>query len=657
MNKNLKIYSFFLGIFIKLAMLYSEEEKEMKKYPFEKQIGLKDCGVASLKMIIKYYGGDYPIENLRILTNTSKSGTSAYDLIEGAKKIGLDSAGYEVKLEDIDPKILPVIAYTVIDKIYQHYVVIYEINYKKQELIIGNPATKLKKMKMEDFKKIYQNIIISFSPLKKLPIIKENQIIKHQIKLILLNNKKTIFLILFLSIIITLLTTLITLSIKILLDNINLIIYPIIILVAVIKYILELKNNESILKLQYKINQSLYQKIFEKIIFLPYQYYRNRTTGEILSKITNIEKVSNFIINTFSNLIINLLIIIFSFILMYIINIKMLFVILILTFFICLTPLIYKEKRTSYLTETIGSKSIVDSYLYEAISGFETVKGLNIEEEIINKTIKKNDNFLKVKNKYSLINIKEYGLQNLIYIIGNIVFILIGTKFIKDGIMRISDFVLFFSLYNNFSEPFMNIIDYLHDFKDVKISIKCIEDLFIPNTIKEKAIDTYYKNTIILGPSGVGKSTLLKKIKGYYSSNNKDIIYISQNEILFTDTIFNNILIANKNKEDLDKVIDICELRSVIESRKLKGNSLIEENGYNLSGGEKQRIILARSIIKNPKMLLIDEGLSEVNIDLERKILKNIMDNYKDMIIIFVSHRKENIDLFDNVINLERSLI
>lgn len=628
----------------------------MKKYPFEKQIGLKDCGVASLKMIIKYYGGDYPIENLRILTNTSKSGTSAYDLIEGAKKIGLDSAGYEVKLEDIDPKILPVIAYTVIDKIYQHYVVIYEINYKKQELTIGDPATKLKKIKIEDFKKIYQNIIISFSPLKNLPIIKEEQVIKNQIKLILSNNKKTIFSILILSIIITLLTTIITLSIKMLLDNINVIIYPII-LVAITKYILELINNKSILKLQFKISQSLSQKIFEQIIFLPYQYYRNRTTGEMLSKITNIEKVSNFIINTFSNLIINLLIIIFSFLLMYIINIKMLFVILILTFFICITSLIYKEKRTRFLTQAISNKSIIDSYLYETISGFETVKGLNIEECVINKINEKNDNFLKTKNKYSLINIKEYGLQNLIYIIGNIVFILIGTKFIKYGIMRISDFVLFFSLYNNFSEPFMNIIDYLHDFKDVKISIKCIEDLFIPNSCIEEYSVLCHKNTIILGPSGVGKSTLLKKIKGYYSSNNEDIVYISQNEILFTDTIYNNILIANKNKEDLDKVIDICELKSVIDARKLKGNSLIEENGYNLSGGEKQRIVLARSIIKKPKMLLIDEGLSEVNIDLERKILKNIMDNYKDMIIVFVSHRKENIDLFDEVINLERNLI
>lgn len=628
----------------------------MKKYPFEKQIGLKDCGVASLKMIIKYYNGDYPIENLRVLTNTSKSGTSAYDLIEGAKKIGLDSAGYEVKLEDIDSKLLPVIAYTVIDKIYQHYVVIYEINYKKQELIIGDPATKLKKIKIKDFKKIYQNIIITFSPLKKIPIIKEQPIIKNEIKNILSKNKNLILLILVLSIIITLLTIVITLSIKFFLDNINTFFYPYVILIAIIKYILELINNKSILKLQYQINQTLNQKVLKKIIFLPYQYYRNRTTGEILSKISNIEKVSNFIINTFSNLIINLLIIIFSFILMYTINTRMLLIILVLTLFTCLISLIYKEKRETYIMKTISNKSSVDSYIYETISGFETVKGLNIENEVINKINEKYRNFLISKNKYSLIKIKEYGLQNLIYIIGNIIFILISIKFIKSGIIRISDFVLFFSLYNNFSEPFLNIIEYFHALKDIKISVKCIEDLFIPNTsIKEISLKTYNKNTIIFGPSGIGKSTILKKIKGYYGSKNEDIIYISQNEILFTDTIYNNILIGNKNNEDLDKVIEICELKELIESKKLKGNSLIEENGYNLSGGEKQRIILARSVIKNPKMLLIDEGLSEVNIDLERKILKNIMNNYKNMIIVFVSHRKENIDLFDNVVNLERT--
>ena len=77
---------------------------------------------------------------------------------------------------------------------------------------------------------------------------------------------------------------------------------------------------------------------------------------------------------------------------------------------------------------------------------------------------------------------------------------------------------------------------------------------------------------------------------------------------------------------------------------------LIEENGFNLSGGEKQRIILARSLISKFEYLCIDEGLSEIDINLERKILKNILKEYPNQAILFVSHRLDNLDLFDKAI-------
>ena len=82
---------------------------------------------------------------------------------------------------------------------------------------------------------------------------------------------------------------------------------------------------------------------------------------------------------------------------------------------------------------------------------------------------------------------------------------------------------------------------------------------------------------------------------------------------------------------------------------------LIEENGFNLSGGEKQRIILARTLNTDFDYLLIDEGLSEVDINMERRIIKKLFKNYNDKTIIIVSHRLDNMDLFNNIIKVDNN--
>ena len=84
---------------------------------------------------------------------------------------------------------------------------------------------------------------------------------------------------------------------------------------------------------------------------------------------------------------------------------------------------------------------------------------------------------------------------------------------------------------------------------------------------------------------------------------------------------------------------------------------MIEENGFNLSGGERQRIVLARGLLKNFNILIIDEGLSQVDIDMERKILKNIFEMFKDKTIIVVSHRLDNLDLFDSLVKIENGVV
>ena len=142
-----------------------------KRYPFVKQEGIKDCGVASLLMIIKYYKGYVGIEELRDMTKTDKKGTTAYHLIEAAKKIGFEAIGIKCTINDITKNkvILPCIAHVTLEDSYYHYVVVYEVNFNKKEVLIADPSNKIKRISFDDFNKIWNNVLITLYPIVKIP--------------------------------------------------------------------------------------------------------------------------------------------------------------------------------------------------------------------------------------------------------------------------------------------------------------------------------------------------------------------------------------------------------------------------------------------------------------------------------------------------------
>ena len=178
-----------------------------------------------------------------------------------------------------------------------------------------------------------------------------------------------------------------------------------------------------------------------------------------------------------------------------------------------------------------------------------------------------------------------------------------------------------------------------------------------------------------MGKSGSGKSSLLKLFMKYYDIkresiyiNNNDIndisdftiknniCYISQNEILYTDTIRNNICLGRNVKEDkFLHICKICKIEEIIDGNLLGYDTNLEENAHNLSGGQRQRIILARALINNFKILLIDEGLNQLDVNLERIILKELFKEKKTIIV--VSHRIDNMDLYDQVIKFKKGEI
>ena len=682
----------------------------MKKFPFVKQDGIKDCGVSSMAMIINYYHGNISIEKLRDMTKTTKLGTNAFNMVETFKQIGFEANGIKCNLNDInkDNIILPCIANVTINKSYKHYIVIYEINFKKKYLIIADPASKIKKISFLEFEEIWNNILLVCYPIRPIPIEKNIDFYSLFIKLFKLNKSMFIH-ILILSVFITIFSIGSSFFFQIMIDNyikpINFIfiLFLLFIIINLIKLISDFFRNKILIYINQKIDICLTLDSFKKIISLPYAYYRNRTTGEIVSRINDLGIIRNMIGKVALSLFVDLPLTLISLIFLLKINSTLFLIAVIILLLYILIIIVFKPFMNKDVNNLRNAHATNSSYMVECISGFETIKGLSIEDNIYynyeNKYVKELDYLMKYDNRSNI----QYLLKALINNIGSLIIIYIGILLVYDNKITLSSLITFNSLLAYFLNPIRNIIDMDIDIINSKNALKRVlemlniekENGLINNKIKNiefKNMTYSYDNNkdilsninlkisnnekiMIIGNSGSGKSTLLKLLLKYYKVGRdmiylndvdindydlkcikENICYISQNEILFTDTLYNNIILnRNIDNNQFLEITKLCEVSEIIKNNSLGYNLLIEENGFNLSGGEKQRVILSRSLLKPFNILIIDEGLNEMDINLERRILKRIFNKYKDKIIIIISHRLENMDLFDRVLEFSNS--
>ena len=317
-------------------------------------------------------------------------------------------------------------------------------------------------------------------------------------------------------------------------------------------------------------------------------------------------------------------------------------------------------------------------------------------KKFISKTFKMN----KISNIQVLI-------KDLIGGIGIIIILFVGYLLVIDNKMTLGDLITYNSLLIYFLEPIKSILDLEPLVRYSISSLKRINELFeieeeflgidkrytgnrikgniLINNLSYSPNDKDYilnkinfkinkgEKALLIGKSGSGKSTLVKLLLNYSKVkrnqiliDNKDIndyntkelrnniTYVSQNETLFTNSIYENIVLSNK--VDYDEFLEICkftEVEQIIKNKPLGYDTLLEENGFNISGGEKNRIILSRALTNDFSILILDEALNELDIDMERRILKRLFKKYKDKTMIIISHRLENMDLFDKVIKIK----
>lgn len=669
----------------------------MKK-PVVLQEEISDCGAACLLAIIRYYKGDANLETLRMESNTTNRGVSAYDLIKCARNNGFNAKGY--KDNNLSNYNTPCIIHLKINQSLTHFVVLYEIGENKYTIM--DPTKGLVSIKKETLNSMLTGYLIALDPLNSLPKRKNDNIIKKEVIKEFKLQKAHMLKILLFDLIFIFLSIIFSFYIKI--YNYPSFIILLTILFSLISVLIEILPYfiyKTIYNLKNKIDLNLTNYFFNHILHLPLKYLHLKDPGEIVKRANEVSVINEIVLNTLISVVIDSLIVACTLVIIIIYSKVTLLMLLLSLVLLSVISLFTAKKLRTKSTSAIDAGTDYNNALIDSIYGLTSIKHSRSEaylEEKLKTKLKSKQREEKNYNYYlkrydafkssifSLIRIiinmylisriykNDFSFENLI-ILDTLVEITINSStntisslmeliFVKNLLFKANDFYNISTTCDKKKKKFLSgdII-----FKNINYTYNTDHPLIknFTTTIKRG------EKVIIRGESGTGKSTICKMLyqeinnyEGTISINGrnileidqsnylKNIIYSSQTERIFSATIKENIVLGKDiESSKLDKVIEICELNRILNKRVFGLDSILFSGGEDLSGGERQLIILARALVSDFEILILDETLSEVNDEVEDKILNNIFTYFKDKTIIYVTH-KNNKNYFNRTINV-----
>ena len=672
-----------------------------------RQRDFKDCGVCSLASIIEYYGGYVSLEKLRLDTKATNEGTTALNIIEASKKYGFDAMGIKVANLTSDKVSLPAIAHMQGKNGLNHYVVIYKITNDK--VILMDPAKGKVVKSKDDFYEEWSHILLIFHPQRKITVFqKENTLIGIFLKIIM-QEQKLFILIIISSIFLIVFTIIGSYYFQVMIDAINLN-YPLIylkIFVVVFGLLVILKLVFGYLRryfenyLNKNIDCLLNSNFLNHIFNLPLEVITSRTSGEIITRVSELANIKNLFTEIFITCLLDFALMLTSLPLLYSISNKLFLAIFLSLLLYLVVGIITSKIIYQKAYQNIELEAEFNNILLENVQMLSSIKNLNVTDNRLSKLETSLSALLYDNFKLGKFWTNENFGKNAIYELGFFIINTWGFYLIFKGKLEITALVTFNTLLGLFLDPIKNCIDSLPKYNFVKATFSKINDFLSLNkeTLGQK--EKLSNNKIIIknlsfsydslkstfnhfnlfikpgefvslkGRSGSGKSTLCKILDKYITNYKGEIIignrnikdlsiatirenitYVGQNEALISGSIKENILLDREiDSKRFTQICNICGIEQIVFKKALRYETSINNDSTNISGGEAQRIILARAILNDFEILILDEALSEVDYQTERKIIKNLKHYFPSKTIIYITHKNHD-QLFDRVIEL-----
>ena len=469
-----------------------------------------------------------------------------------------------------------------------------------------------------------------------------------------------------------------------------------------------------LIHLSIKIDIPLMLGYFGHIFNLPMKFFATRKTGDITTRYSDADTIKSIFTSIALSLVMDISMAVITGIILFRMNAMLFSISLFMALVSILLVLVYKQPYKRINEESMAQSAALNSQMIESLRGIETVKCNANEQTELDNLEREYMKSLKISLRSSRISTTQGLISSFISTGFSMLTTYVGISQVLNGEMTLGGFMAFSTLSGYFTSPLSNLIGLQMQIQEASISMKRLTEIMdypaenetaegmeqsemekVEGDIEFKDVTFRYgnrapaldhvsftipagKKVALVGSSGSGKSTITKLLLKYYDpedgeidvngvnlaeysnhSVRRAIAYVPQNVELFSKTIYDNIRISRMDAtlDEVKEAAKKADAHEFIRHLPLQYNTYLEEAGNGLSGGEKQRIALARAFLKDSNLYILDESTSNLDFATETLIFNMIYEQLADRSMLIVAHRLSTIRDCDLILVMDHGKI
>ncbi|WP_427914722.1 peptidase domain-containing ABC transporter [Ramlibacter sp. MMS24-I3-19] len=693
-------------------------EKIIPRFACVQQAEEMDCGAACLAMVCKHYGIGMTLGKLRELANVTTAGATLESLARTGESLGFTTRGVQCTMDRLRGFELPLIAhwmgyhYIVVYGVSKRHVWTADpaIGFKKmtvEEFERGWSGTCLVFSPGEDMaqvaatrspwvrfarylvphKKILLHLFLATFVIQILGIAPP-VIIQNILDGVIVHQDVSLLHLLIVGLIVTHVFTQLMSTIRATLANF----------------------------MVRKLDFDMMSQFFKHTLSLPYSFFAKRKTGDIFARFQENQTIRAFLTESTVTTVLNLLMIFIYFTVMFLYNVKLTLLLIAFVVPILVLTVLVTPKVKAFARESFSAGTDAKSFLMEALGGVETIKGMGIERPVRLKWEKKYAKALEVAYRSQSFSIGVGLAGQLLNAATTIAILWFGANLVLARELTIGQLIAFNALMGSVLAPLMGLVGLWSMLNDAGVAMERLGDVLdlepeqkpedmasrvaLPELQGDIRLDGVYfryggdetpyvlenislevrpgELIAIVGRSGSGKTTLAKLLVGFYppsegklSVDGYDINvvdkeyyraqvgYVMQTNLLFSGTIAENIASgdASPDRRRIEEVAKKADAHAFISKMPLGYEQVVGERGMGLSGGQVQRLCIARALYHDPRLLVFDEATSALDTQSESNIIAAMSDILEGRTAVIIAHRLSTIMRADKIVVLYEGAI